>query len=219
MRNQPSESDARLQSRWQGGYPHATARFAETRERYRCEGQPQDNKLKIFQTILVLCPRQSLQTARHRHILLSSFGLFAVHFSFLFLISADAKLLQVCVRSVCTLSWIVVEGIQSTASSQNGSPRCRSIFYFSYRCEGYTSYASSISDNLQFAFGLSQFEKPRKCRSTSINRLTQKLIAGRTKCEDGTLFLGDGSLAGVPTPKLGQKGIRPVIKVVDDKCL
>lgn len=40
-----------------------------------------------------------------------------------------------------------------------------------------------------------------------------------TKCDDGTLFLGDGSLAGVPTPKLGGKGIRPVIKVVDDKCL
>lgn len=40
-----------------------------------------------------------------------------------------------------------------------------------------------------------------------------------TKCDDGTLFLGDGSLAGLPTPKLGGKGIRPVIKVVDDKCL
>ena len=33
------------------------------------------------------------------------------------------------------------------------------------------------------------------------------------------MFLGDGSLAGVPTPKLLQKGIRSVIKVVDDKCL
>jgi kinesin family protein 18/19 len=41
----------------------------------------------------------------------------------------------------------------------------------------------------------------------------------RTKCDDGPLFLGDGSLAGIPTPKLHQKGIRPVIKVVDDKCL
>lgn len=36
---------------------------------------------------------------------------------------------------------------------------------------------------------------------------------------DGPLFLGDGSLAGVPTQKLSQKGIRSVIKVVDDKCL
>ena len=41
----------------------------------------------------------------------------------------------------------------------------------------------------------------------------------RTKCDDGPLFLGDGSLAAIPTPKLVQKGIRPVIKVVDDKCL
>ena len=45
------------------------------------------------------------------------------------------------------------------------------------------------------------------------------LTFGRTKCEDGVTFLGDGSLAGVPTPKLGGRGIRPVIKVVDDKCL
>ena len=33
------------------------------------------------------------------------------------------------------------------------------------------------------------------------------------------MFLGDGSLAAAPTPKLAQKGIRSVIKVVDDKCL
>ena len=45
------------------------------------------------------------------------------------------------------------------------------------------------------------------------------LTVHRTKCDDGTLFLGDGSLAGVPTPKLGGKGIRPVIKVIDEKCL
>lgn len=37
--------------------------------------------------------------------------------------------------------------------------------------------------------------------------------------EDSPLFLGDGSLAGVPTPKFGQKGLRSVIKVVDEKCL
>ncbi|KAI9047826.1 hypothetical protein LZ554_008534 [Drepanopeziza brunnea f. sp. 'monogermtubi'] len=40
-----------------------------------------------------------------------------------------------------------------------------------------------------------------------------------TKCDDGNLFLGEGSLAGAPTARLGGKGIRPVIKVVDDKCL
>ncbi|KAI1772065.1 kinesin-domain-containing protein [Hypoxylon cercidicola] len=37
--------------------------------------------------------------------------------------------------------------------------------------------------------------------------------------DDGTVFLGDGSLAAAPTPKLKQSGIRSVIKVVDDKCL
>jgi len=40
-----------------------------------------------------------------------------------------------------------------------------------------------------------------------------------TKCDEGPLFLGDGSLAAVPAPKLARKGIKPVIKVVDDKCL
>ncbi|PQE22575.1 kinesin family protein [Rutstroemia sp. NJR-2017a BVV2] len=40
-----------------------------------------------------------------------------------------------------------------------------------------------------------------------------------TKSDDGTLFLGEGSLAAAPTPKLGGKGIRSVIKVVDDRCL
>ena len=41
-----------------------------------------------------------------------------------------------------------------------------------------------------------------------------------TKSEDGPLFLGDGSLAAVPSaPKAGKKGLRSVIKVVDEKCL
>jgi kinesin family protein 18/19 len=40
-----------------------------------------------------------------------------------------------------------------------------------------------------------------------------------TKCDDGTLFLGEGSLAGAPPPKLGQKGIRSIIRVIDEKCL
>jgi kinesin family protein 18/19 len=41
----------------------------------------------------------------------------------------------------------------------------------------------------------------------------------RTRTDDSTLFLGDGSLAAAPTPKLSQRGIRPVIKVVDDRSL
>ncbi|KAI9850018.1 MAG: kinesin-like protein Klp5 [Thelocarpon superellum] len=52
-----------------------------------------------------------------------------------------------------------------------------------------------------------------------VRPFTIREAAQLTKCDDGPLFLGDGSLAAVPTPKLMQKGIRPVIKVVDDKCL
>ncbi|KAI1077310.1 kinesin-domain-containing protein [Whalleya microplaca] len=37
--------------------------------------------------------------------------------------------------------------------------------------------------------------------------------------DDGQVFLGDGSLAGIPTPKLKQFGIRSVVKVVDERCL
>ncbi|KAM3557559.1 hypothetical protein MY1884_004451 [Beauveria asiatica] len=39
------------------------------------------------------------------------------------------------------------------------------------------------------------------------------------RAEDNTLFLGDGSLAGTPAPKLHQRGIRNVIKVMDERCL
>ncbi|KAK0391770.1 hypothetical protein NLU13_1269 [Sarocladium strictum] len=39
------------------------------------------------------------------------------------------------------------------------------------------------------------------------------------RTDENTLFLGDGSLATAPTPKLHQRGIRNVIKVVDDRCL
>lgn len=52
-----------------------------------------------------------------------------------------------------------------------------------------------------------------------VRPFTIREAAQLTRCEDPMLFLGDGSLAGVSTPKLAQKGIRPVIKVVDDRCL
>ncbi|KAF8865238.1 kinesin-domain-containing protein [Acephala macrosclerotiorum] len=52
-----------------------------------------------------------------------------------------------------------------------------------------------------------------------VRPFTIREAAQITKCDDGTLFLGDGSLAGAPTPKLGNKGIRSVVKVIDDKCL
>ncbi|OQV00901.1 Kinesin motor domain-containing protein [Cladophialophora immunda] len=52
-----------------------------------------------------------------------------------------------------------------------------------------------------------------------VRPFTIREAAQLTKCDDTTIFLGDGSLAAAPTPKLFQKGIRSVIKVVDEKCL
>ncbi|OIW23890.1 kinesin-domain-containing protein [Coniochaeta ligniaria NRRL 30616] len=52
-----------------------------------------------------------------------------------------------------------------------------------------------------------------------VRPFTIREAAQLVKQDDGQLFLGDGSLAAAPTPKLNQRGIRPVIKVVDDRCL
>ncbi|MCJ1464950.1 kinesin-like protein Klp5 [Pseudocyphellaria aurata] len=52
-----------------------------------------------------------------------------------------------------------------------------------------------------------------------VRPFTVREAAQLTHVPDGPLFLGDGSLAGIPTPRLTPKGIRPVLKVVDDKCL
>ncbi|CAK7262657.1 tubulin-dependent ATPase kip3 [Sporothrix epigloea] len=52
-----------------------------------------------------------------------------------------------------------------------------------------------------------------------VRPFTIREAAQLAKSDDGTLFLGDGSLAAAPTPKLNQKGLRSVIKVVDDRCL
>ncbi|GAB7350169.1 hypothetical protein MBLNU459_g0834t1 [Dothideomycetes sp. NU459] len=52
-----------------------------------------------------------------------------------------------------------------------------------------------------------------------VRPFTIREAAQLAKTDDGPLFLGDGSLAAVPAPRYGQKGIRSVIKVVDDKCL
>lgn len=52
-----------------------------------------------------------------------------------------------------------------------------------------------------------------------VRPFTIREAAQLAKCDDQTLFLGDGSLAAAPTPKLHSKGIRPVIKVMDEKCL
>ncbi|OAQ76647.1 kinesin family protein [Purpureocillium lilacinum] len=52
-----------------------------------------------------------------------------------------------------------------------------------------------------------------------VRPFTIREAAQLQKTDDSTVFLGDGSLAGVPTPKLHQRGLRSVIKVVDDRCL
>jgi hypothetical protein len=81
------------------------------------------------------------------------------------------------------------------------------------------SFSNQITNLCQFVSDLSPSEKQRRCKPICIAAESPALTACSTKCDDGTLFLGDGSLAGLPAPKLGGKGIRPVIKVVDDKCL
>jgi kinesin family protein 18/19 len=52
-----------------------------------------------------------------------------------------------------------------------------------------------------------------------VRPFTIREAAQLAKCDDQALFLGDGSLAAAPTPKLSSKGIKPVIKVLDEKCL
>ncbi|CAI6334696.1 unnamed protein product [Periconia digitata] len=52
-----------------------------------------------------------------------------------------------------------------------------------------------------------------------VRPFTIREAAQLARCDESTLFLGDGSLAAAPTPKLHQKGLRPVIKVMDEKCL
>jgi kinesin family protein 18/19 len=52
-----------------------------------------------------------------------------------------------------------------------------------------------------------------------VRPFTIREAAQLSKCDDQALFLGDGSLAAAPTPRLSSKGIKPVIKVLDEKCL
>ncbi|KAH7367753.1 kinesin motor domain-containing protein [Plectosphaerella cucumerina] len=52
-----------------------------------------------------------------------------------------------------------------------------------------------------------------------VRPFTIREAAQLVRNDDGPVFLGDGSLAAAPAPKLQTRGIRPVIKVVDDRCL
>ncbi|KAF2144044.1 uncharacterized protein K452DRAFT_223282 [Aplosporella prunicola CBS 121167] len=51
-----------------------------------------------------------------------------------------------------------------------------------------------------------------------VRPFTIREAAQLVKTDDGPMFLGDGSLAAAP-PKLNHKGLRPVLKVVDERCL
>lgn len=57
------------------------------------------------------------------------------------------------------------------------------------------------------------------CVAVRVRPFTIREAAQLSKGDEQTLFLGDGSMAAAPTPKLHQKGLRPVIKVVDERCL
>lgn len=55
-----------------------------------------------------------------------------------------------------------------------------------------------------------------------VRPFTIREAAQLARTEDGPLFLGDGSLAAapsIPATHMKQKGIRPVLKVMDEKCL
>jgi hypothetical protein len=83
---------------------------------------------------------------------------------------------------------------------------------------------------LQSESDLLLYEKQHNCKKSSgpsfsfsfvVKKRSPTDCVGffRVKTDDSTLFLGDGSLAAVPTPKLNTRGIRSVIKVVDERCL
>jgi kinesin family protein 18/19 len=50
-----------------------------------------------------------------------------------------------------------------------------------------------------------------------VRPFTIREAAQLARSDDGPMFLGDGSLAAAPAPHM--KRIRPVLKVVDEKCL
>jgi len=100
-------------------------------------------------------------------------------------------------------------------ATQRRGRKCAFLFQSLASIIGILSPPTSSTCNIMTASdGASSISVTVRVRPFTIREAAQL-----TKCDDGPLFLGDGSLAAVPTPKLSQKGIRPVIKVVDDKAL
>ncbi|KAF7190527.1 Kinesin-like protein [Pseudocercospora fuligena] len=52
-----------------------------------------------------------------------------------------------------------------------------------------------------------------------VRPFTIQEAAQLSRSDDGPVYLGEGSLASAPKPRVGQKGIRNVIKVLDEKTL
>ena len=52
-----------------------------------------------------------------------------------------------------------------------------------------------------------------------VRPFTIREAAQLSRNDESPLFLGDGALAGSQPPKLSQKGLRSILKVVDDRCL
>ncbi|KAH0613476.1 uncharacterized protein H6S33_005362 [Morchella sextelata] len=57
------------------------------------------------------------------------------------------------------------------------------------------------------------------CVTVRVRPFTIREAAQITRIDDAPTFFGDGSLASMPTPKLTGKGVRSVVKVIDDRVL
>ncbi|KAH8151857.1 uncharacterized protein LAJ45_03850 [Morchella importuna] len=57
------------------------------------------------------------------------------------------------------------------------------------------------------------------CVTVRVRPFTIREAAQITRIDDAPTFFGDGSLASMPTPKLTGKGVRSVVKVIDERVL
>lgn len=79
--------------------------------------------------------------------------------------------------------------------------------------------ASSITVAGEYRNGPFDCEQQLTPSIVRVRPFTIREAAQVQRTDGDTVFLGDGSLAAVPTPKLKSSGIRSVVKVVDDRCL